>query len=249
MRKSWECSGDLLSPSFSHLSKPELCVKPFYPIYCIIPIPRLIPGKEITLLMQTLNTLSTSEEKLAALCKKYAELVSPGAGGGRGSSGRHERDIPGTHWSFVVSWDLCSAGFLAGRGWVLPVKRGLKELWPIWVQKELRSVFTHTNLDATFNQGGVPSMDQELEEFWGCLCTSKVSVGGFSLCWGNTELLAIPAGWGFRERKSPWALLRSVTNPLSLGCCPLLGPSPALLPPHPVLPSPSWRSTGTHRSR
>ncbi|XP_057244075.1 alpha-taxilin-like [Malurus melanocephalus] len=32
-------------------------------------------GKEITLLMQTLNTLSTSEEKLAALCKKYAELV------------------------------------------------------------------------------------------------------------------------------------------------------------------------------
>lgn len=26
--------------------------------------------------MQTLNTLSTSEEKLAALCKKYAELVS-----------------------------------------------------------------------------------------------------------------------------------------------------------------------------
>lgn len=25
--------------------------------------------------MQTLNTLSTSEEKLAALCKKYAELV------------------------------------------------------------------------------------------------------------------------------------------------------------------------------
>lgn len=33
-------------------------------------------GKEITLLMQTLNTLSTPEEKLAALCKKYAELVS-----------------------------------------------------------------------------------------------------------------------------------------------------------------------------
>ncbi|XP_008294824.1 alpha-taxilin [Stegastes partitus] len=33
-------------------------------------------GKEITLLMQTLNTLSTPEEKLAGLCKKYAELVS-----------------------------------------------------------------------------------------------------------------------------------------------------------------------------
>lgn len=26
--------------------------------------------------MQTLNTLSTPEEKLAGLCKKYAELVS-----------------------------------------------------------------------------------------------------------------------------------------------------------------------------
>lgn len=33
-------------------------------------------GKEITLLMQTLNTLSTPEEKLTGLCKKYAELVS-----------------------------------------------------------------------------------------------------------------------------------------------------------------------------
>ncbi|XP_071230811.1 alpha-taxilin-like [Salvelinus alpinus] len=32
-------------------------------------------GKEITLLMQTLNTLSTPEEKLAGLCKKYAELL------------------------------------------------------------------------------------------------------------------------------------------------------------------------------
>ncbi|CAB1320383.1 unnamed protein product [Coregonus sp. 'balchen'] len=31
-------------------------------------------GKEITLLMQTLNTLSTPEEKLSGLCKKYAEL-------------------------------------------------------------------------------------------------------------------------------------------------------------------------------
>ncbi|XP_045154902.1 alpha-taxilin isoform X3 [Echinops telfairi] len=46
------------------------------------------PGKEITLLMQTLNTLSTPEEKLAALCKKYAELDSDGlswtCGGGQG---------------------------------------------------------------------------------------------------------------------------------------------------------------------
>ncbi|XP_068603281.1 alpha-taxilin [Brachionichthys hirsutus] len=32
-------------------------------------------GKEITVLMQTLNTLSTPEEKLAGLCKKYAELL------------------------------------------------------------------------------------------------------------------------------------------------------------------------------
>ncbi|CDQ93886.1 unnamed protein product, partial [Oncorhynchus mykiss] len=33
-------------------------------------------GKEITLLMQTLNTLSTPEDKLTGLCKKYAELVT-----------------------------------------------------------------------------------------------------------------------------------------------------------------------------
>ncbi|XP_067896049.1 gamma-taxilin-like [Heterodontus francisci] len=32
-------------------------------------------GKEVTLLMQALNTLSTPEEKLAALCKKYADLL------------------------------------------------------------------------------------------------------------------------------------------------------------------------------
>ncbi|XP_064429883.1 gamma-taxilin isoform X4 [Mirounga angustirostris] len=31
-------------------------------------------GKEVLLLMQALNTLSTPEEKLAALCKKYADL-------------------------------------------------------------------------------------------------------------------------------------------------------------------------------
>lgn len=36
----------------------------------------LSTGKEITVLMETLNTLSTPEEKLAGLCKKYAELVS-----------------------------------------------------------------------------------------------------------------------------------------------------------------------------
>ncbi|GAB1303263.1 Gamma-taxilin [Apodemus speciosus] len=32
-------------------------------------------GKEVLLLMQALNTLSTPEEKLAALCKKYADLI------------------------------------------------------------------------------------------------------------------------------------------------------------------------------
>ncbi|XP_077599869.1 alpha-taxilin isoform X2 [Stigmatopora nigra] len=32
-------------------------------------------GKEITILMQTLNTLSTPEEKLTGLCKKYADLL------------------------------------------------------------------------------------------------------------------------------------------------------------------------------
>uniref|UniRef100_A0A8C8ZN54 Uncharacterized protein n=1 Tax=Prolemur simus TaxID=1328070 RepID=A0A8C8ZN54_PROSS len=33
-------------------------------------------GKEVLLLMEALNSLSTPEEKLAALCKKYADLVS-----------------------------------------------------------------------------------------------------------------------------------------------------------------------------
>lgn len=46
-----------------------MCFSPCaFPLFCL--------GKEITLLMQTLNTLSTPEEKLAGLCKKYAELVS-----------------------------------------------------------------------------------------------------------------------------------------------------------------------------
>lgn len=56
-------------------------------MYLFFKILPLVSGKEITLLMQTLNTLSTPEEKLAALCKKYAELVSasfsvPGSGEG-----------------------------------------------------------------------------------------------------------------------------------------------------------------------
>lgn len=33
-------------------------------------------GKEVDVLMQALNSLATPEEKLAALCKKYADLVS-----------------------------------------------------------------------------------------------------------------------------------------------------------------------------
>ncbi|XP_011361350.1 gamma-taxilin [Pteropus vampyrus] len=36
---------------------------------------QLMNGKEVLLLMQALNTLSTPEEKLAALCKKYADLL------------------------------------------------------------------------------------------------------------------------------------------------------------------------------
>lgn len=116
MGKSWEGTGDLLSPSFLHLSKPELSIKPFSPIYLFIPI----PGKEITLLMQTLNTLSTSEEKLAALCKKYAELVSPGAGGGRGSSGRQERALRGTFQGYTGAlWCPGISAALDRRGWAL----------------------------------------------------------------------------------------------------------------------------------
>ncbi|PKU37838.1 hypothetical protein llap_11859 [Limosa lapponica baueri] len=34
-----------------------------------------LQGKEVLLLMKALNTLSTPEEKLAALCKKYADLL------------------------------------------------------------------------------------------------------------------------------------------------------------------------------
>uniref|UniRef100_A0A672IL11 Taxilin alpha n=1 Tax=Salarias fasciatus TaxID=181472 RepID=A0A672IL11_SALFA len=44
-----------------------LLAPPVITVFCV--------GKEITLLMQTLNTLSTPEEKLAGLCKKYAELL------------------------------------------------------------------------------------------------------------------------------------------------------------------------------
>ncbi len=35
----------------------------------------VVIGKEVLLLMQALHTLSSPEEKLAALCKKYADLV------------------------------------------------------------------------------------------------------------------------------------------------------------------------------
>lgn len=43
-----------------------------------------VSGKEVVLLMQALNSLATPEEKLAALCKKYADLV---------------RWIPGSLWT------------------------------------------------------------------------------------------------------------------------------------------------------
>lgn len=39
---------------------------------CLVIFPA---GKEVVLLMQALNSLATPEEKLAALCKKYADLV------------------------------------------------------------------------------------------------------------------------------------------------------------------------------
>uniref|UniRef100_A0AAZ3RSF5 Taxilin alpha n=1 Tax=Oncorhynchus tshawytscha TaxID=74940 RepID=A0AAZ3RSF5_ONCTS len=48
------------------------------PISCValnVLPPSPVLRKEITLLMQTLNTLSTPEEKLTGLCKKYAELL------------------------------------------------------------------------------------------------------------------------------------------------------------------------------
>lgn len=87
--------------------------------------------------MQTLNTLSTPEEKLAALCKKYAELVSAyffvsgsGAGGGHcssehGSCLRRQKMAVGNFFLMLrgtvqehlcMFWDLCSAGYPTIRG-------------------------------------------------------------------------------------------------------------------------------------
>uniref|UniRef100_A0A8K9UQ25 Taxilin alpha n=1 Tax=Oncorhynchus mykiss TaxID=8022 RepID=A0A8K9UQ25_ONCMY len=50
-----------------NMSPPSVVLNVF-PLLCVA-------GKEITLLMQTLNTLSTPEDKLTGLCKKYAELL------------------------------------------------------------------------------------------------------------------------------------------------------------------------------
>lgn len=68
----WVAGLALLSSAW----RARMLCKGFGIVYLFASILRLVPGKEITLLMQTLNTLSTPEEKLAALCKKYAELVS-----------------------------------------------------------------------------------------------------------------------------------------------------------------------------
>jgi hypothetical protein len=38
-----------------------------------------VTGKEVLLLMQALTTLASPEEKLAALCKKYADSVRAGS--------------------------------------------------------------------------------------------------------------------------------------------------------------------------
>ena len=35
----------------------------------------IVSGKDLSLMMQALNSLQTPEEKIAALCKKYADLL------------------------------------------------------------------------------------------------------------------------------------------------------------------------------
>lgn len=116
-----------------------------------------IPGKEITLLMQTLNTLSTSEEKLAALCKKYAELVSPGAGGGCGSSEEQERPLRGTFqghtgalWCPGISAVLCVWGGEGGCCWVRP--GGVCEAWTGGILANLGAGRARICFQITFNQ-------------------------------------------------------------------------------------------------
>lgn len=66
--EAWEISGLYL------LSKGRVAFLIFF--FSVWLSSFLFIGKEVLLLMQALNTLSTPEEKLAALCKKYADLVS-----------------------------------------------------------------------------------------------------------------------------------------------------------------------------
>lgn len=106
-------------------------------------------------------------------------------------------------------------------------------------------------------------MDLQLEEVWGFLCMSKVSLGGFSL--GSPfPVLGEPAGpsdssrMGIQEGErllgsvSPCPAQKCHTIP-ALGAqrarVPSAGPSSALLHPSPLLPFPSWKSTGIPRSR
>uniref|UniRef100_A0A3P8N5T5 Taxilin gamma n=1 Tax=Astatotilapia calliptera TaxID=8154 RepID=A0A3P8N5T5_ASTCA len=64
---------DLDSP-FSILVSPDVSFFLVGPV-CSVLIFRVVSGKEVVLLMQALNALATPEEKLAALCKKYADLL------------------------------------------------------------------------------------------------------------------------------------------------------------------------------
>lgn len=84
-------------------------------------------------------------------------------------------------------------------------------------------------------------MDLELEEIWGFLCMSKVSLGGFSL--GSPfPVLGEPAGPSDSSRMGiqEGALLRSVTQLLSSGHSELVSPQrgPALPCSIPALCSP-----------
>lgn len=89
--------------------------------------------------MQTLNTLSTPEEKLAALCKKYAELVSAGLlqalGLGEDAAAVRRQKLLVDTWGLsclckeqsrsthaalqCLTWDPCTAGDPDSRGMVV----------------------------------------------------------------------------------------------------------------------------------
>lgn len=77
---------------------------------CSVLIFRVVSGKEVVLLMQALNTLATPEEKLAALCKKYADLVSRKSD--TPTLSRYSRHLgAGDRKHSVTMW--CWSGFLS----------------------------------------------------------------------------------------------------------------------------------------